>query len=227
MKSRFLFLACLLGAPAASHAALVTYSDSAAFLAATGATAATTIPTTPAFGPVSSFTSGSLTFSLVAGQSVDLYADSFTTRLTGNTLGISGSESFNVALVAPVFSFGFNFVEPQFDPLVGDTFFESTFTVTLFNGATNVASFVFSRPNDSAQFVGVHTGLGESFNRVEIRETVGGNENDFFGQFFTGTSAYSPNPTAAPDAGSTAALLAAGLAALALLRRRLMQGALA
>jgi hypothetical protein len=109
----------------------------------------------------------------------------FSVRLAGNELALSERESFNVDITTgKKFSFGFDFVEPQFDPN-GGAFVESTFEVMLKNGATTSGSFLFERPNDSAQFVGVRTGLEEGFDRVEVREVIGDIDNEFFGQFYT------------------------------------------
>jgi len=62
---------------------------------------------------------------------------------------------------------------------------DSTFTVTLKNGVNTVASFQFNAPDDVFAFVGVQSDM--SFDKVEIRETVGGDEDENFGEFFTGT----------------------------------------
>lgn len=200
--------ALLMGAGTAS-AALTLFSNKALFLAQTGATAATTIPSTPDT-TTTGFTSGSLSFALAAG-STNFIIDEWTTRLTGQDLAISGFESFDVTVNSGlVHSFGFDFVEPEFDPNVNGPFVESTFEVTLKNGASTVGSFQFSRANDSAEFVGVWSGTGQAFDRVQVREIVGNNENEFFGQFYTGTAAPVPEPM-------TAGLIAA--AALAAAKR--------
>jgi hypothetical protein len=200
-----------------SNAVSIVFSDKATFLALTGSTAATTIPTT-APNTSTGFTSGSLTFSLGPGASNFPITD-WTTRLPGNELAISGPENFNVDISGLVFSFGFDFVEPENDPNVNATFAESTFQVTLKNGLTTVDSFVFSRPNDSAQFVGVATDFLSAFNRVEIREIVGGAENEFFGQFYTGRT------PAVPETGATGSLLALALTAVGVVRLKMRRSA--
>src|ERR1044072_3598944 len=89
-------------------------------------------------------------------------------------------ESFDVDVAAPVYAFGFDFVEAEHDPWVVQAFMASAFVVTLKLGTDTVVSFSFSAPNDVAYFVGVWT--NEPFNRVEIREVVGGGESEGFGQ---------------------------------------------
>ncbi len=85
------------------------------------------------------------------------------------------------------------------------------FAVTLKSAGSPVGAFPFQRPNDQATFVGVWSTL--SFDRIEIRETTGGLENEFFGQFYTGTTPI-PEP-------STLTLLALGtLGLLGYARRR-------
>lgn len=208
--------------PTPATAALIQFNNKTNFLAQTGATAATSIPTTSPGNKGTSFTSGSLTFSVPSGPyNIQVY--DFSSRLPGNELGNGGVEDFNIAVnTGPVYSFGFDFVEPRFDPNLNGTFIDSTFSVTLLNGITTVGSFNFARPNDSAQFVGVWMESGPSFNRVQIREIVGGSENEFFGQFYTGVS-----PTAVPEPSSLAlACVAFGVGtAFCRMRRRRTQPA--
>ncbi|NQU20936.1 MAG: hypothetical protein HQ567_06600, partial [Candidatus Nealsonbacteria bacterium] len=159
-----------------------------------GAVAVTNISTTASFSFATGagFTNGDLSFDLVNGQSTRFIISDWTELLAGNDLAISGLESADIDIsvgASPLHSFGFDFVEPQFDPNVNAPFFESTFSVTLKNDTTTVGSFTFERPNDSVQFVGVWTtDPSEAFDRVEIRETVGGIENEFFGEFYAGTA---------------------------------------
>ncbi|MCO5296595.1 MAG: hypothetical protein M9921_07045 [Fimbriimonadaceae bacterium] len=179
-------LACAVPA----SAALSLYSNKTDFLNDTGASAATTIPSSTLTS--AGFSSGSLSFALAGGAS-NFIVDEWTTRLADHELAISGTEEFNVTVNSGlVYSFGFDFVEPENDPNVNATFVESTFTVTLLNGASTVDSFQFARPNDSAEFVGVWADA--AFDRVQVRETIGGIDNEFFGQFYTGTSAPVPEP---------------------------------
>lgn len=113
--------------------------------------------------------------------------------------------------------FGFDFVEPKFDPNLNGTFVESSFEVTLKNGSSTVHSFTFSRPNDSAQFVGIWT--DHSFDRIEIRETTGNAENEFFGQFYTGANFHS-HPVPLPAAALMALPLFGGIGIVQFIRRR-------
>lgn len=115
-----------------------------------------------------------------------------TPLLPGIELAISGVENFDVEIANAVNAFGFDFVEPT---AAGAPFFESTFDVTLFDGATEIGAFEFERPNDVVTFVGVAS--DESFNRVEIRDRTNTIDNEFFGTFYTGTeTASTPDPSA-------------------------------
>jgi hypothetical protein len=138
-------------------------------------------------------------------------------RLPGSELSVSfgaegaAKEDLNLLPAGPVFSLGFDFVEPQFDPQVNAPFVDSTFTVTVRAGATSLFSFTFNAPNDAASFVGVWG--DQPFDRVEIRETTGDDENEFYGRVYTGSaSAAVPEPTAC-------VLLSTGLIALLGARR--------
>ena len=88
---------------------------------------------------------------------------------------------------------------------------DSTFEVTLMNTSTATAinSFTFNADDNVAYFVGAWTDT--AFDAVEIREIIGSNDNEFFGQFYTGTTPV-PEP-------ATMLLLASGLAGLAAFRK--------
>jgi PEP-CTERM motif len=210
MKKMFL-LSCALAACQA-QAAVQVFTDKTDFLAQTTASVATAPYVDAGFNVFGAgaamLVSGSVTFTTASGL---LYMGDASTRLAGAEITLDGTESMDAALAAPVHALGFDFVEPQNDPLVNAPFVDSTFSVTLLNGAVPVGSFNFNAANDSAAFVGVWSTL--AFDRVQIRETTGGVENEFYGAFYTGTLAPVPEP-------GTLALWSAGLAGLAAQRRQ-------
>lgn len=158
---------------------IVTFDSRTAFLSTTSATANDPIPNSN--GTVTTLTVGDLTFTT---PSPSFASDEFSIRLPGNVISVTDTENLNISFSTPVFSFGFDFHEPEFDPGLFDTFIDSTFNVELFVGNSSLGAFAFNAPNDTASFVGVGSNL--QFDRVEIRETTGGIENEFFGQTYTG-----------------------------------------
>ncbi len=202
------------------------FSDKGTFLSASGATAASGAYMDVGRVPGDTLSVGSLTITLGAGAS-QLFSGTggtsgavnadWTTLLPGADLAIGGPENLDIALVAPVFSFGYDIVEPEFGPNINAPFVDSSFTVTLSLAGTTVASFSFNPANDTAAFIGIWS--DSPFDRVSIVETtpLSGGENEFYGRFFTGTIALPPPPI--PEPG-TWAMLAGGLGLLALLRRR-------
>jgi hypothetical protein len=187
--------------PSVSFAAATVYTDKSAFLAATAATSATGSLPNLGLLNIDSITLGSVTATEIIppnpiGSSIGLL--DWSTRLPGNELVFS-FESFDYTVVTPVFALGFDIVEPQFDPNINAPFVDSTFTITLRLGATAVdGPFILTPPNDTVAFWGVASIA--PFDRVEIRETVGTDDNEFFGQVYTSNV---PEP-------STAGLLAIG-----------------
>ncbi len=125
---------------------------------------------------------GDLTFTTPAGSSLSF--TEFTSLIpTTPDLAISGVENLNIALAAPVFSLGFQFVDPTDAP-------DSTFDITLYSGGaggTFVNSFNFESPKDVLHFGGFVSDT--AFDYVEIREIGGDSGNEYFGQFYTGTTA--------------------------------------
>ena len=127
-----------------------------------------------------------------------MWVKDLSSHLAGNELAISGMEHLDVDinLSGEVHSFGFEFVEPHYDPYLYSLmsnnstpgyFTDSTFTVTLRSGGMDVDSFTFNAPDDQAAFVGVWSTLAQGFDNVQIRETTGGIYNEFFGEFYVGT----------------------------------------
>ncbi len=194
-----------------AHAAtIVQFSDQTTFLTSTGATCATC--PMPSLGGISPAVVNTVTFSNVAGSVLIIGAccpgslpnQDWTSVIPGHDIAISGVENLDVSLAVPVFSFGFQFYEPTCnnknqgndcpvgalgqidigtDVNIGSEI-DSTFTVTLKNGATPVSTFQFNAPDDVLSFVGVQSDM--SFDKVEIRETTGGIDDENFGEFYTG-----------------------------------------
>jgi hypothetical protein len=206
-----------------ADAALITFSNKGAFLGATGASSATG-PLPDAGAVAAGFTVGSASFTTLSGQLFIGTGGLFPAQVTdwsaslpGNDIAISDVESFRVDLASPVYSFGFDFFEPNVHstsfPVTDDCFApctDSTFSVNLYSGATLLGSFNYNAPDGVASFVGAWTDF--AFNRVEIIETVGSLDDEYWGEFYTGTEPV-------PEPG-TMGLLGLGLLALQRRRRR-------
>jgi len=201
---------------AAADAAIMTFTNRAAFLAATGASSIGAIPATIAG---SGFTLGPLTFTNHAPSTMTSGVNWSTLISEPFDLAVSNIESFNIAASGPLFAFGFDFHEPTLSTPPGPAFpdtcntacVDSTFRITLFNGAIVVDSFDFNADDDVLAFIGVSSTL--SFDRIEIRETVGTSDNEFFGNFLVGRVQLVPEP-------ATLVLVGVGLLGLAATRRR-------
>ena len=189
------------------------YNNATAFLADTAATSATG-PLPSLIGSQFSAHIGSVTFSDVNGNGfwvggLGAYTPAdWTTLLPGDEIAINAVENLNITLDAPVFSAGFDFAEPgsqvgvasPSSPYANDAqypFYDSTFSVTLKLDGAVVGDFSFNAPNEAASFVGVWSAA--AFNQMDIREFSGGIEDDYFGQFYTGTAAL-PAPEPEPFA---------------------------
>jgi len=194
---------------------IIQFNDQATFLAATGATCATCpmpnlglvgLAGTPVVVNTVTITSVAPSIDLFIGASgTGVPNGDWTSIIPGNDIAISGTENLDIAFAAPVFSMGFQFYEPTCNnkndgnncglgalgqveigtDVPNGAEIDSTFTVTLKNGVNTVASFQFNAPDDVFAFVGVHSDM--AFDKVEIRETVGVNDDEHFGEFFTGT----------------------------------------
>ena len=105
--------------------------------------------------------------------------------MPGNEIAM-GYENLQVQTAAPVLSMGFDFVEPNATmPAYGGTPVDSTFEIVLYMGNTEVGRSSFNAPDDQLTFFGVWSST--AFNRVTIIDKTGNDDDEYFGQFYTGT----------------------------------------
>jgi hypothetical protein len=161
---------------------------------------------------------GALSFQLGAGATNFHSGDpQYGTPISGNNLLISGVESF-IVLSSPVYAFGFNLYEPTSSALSGGCntiCVNSTFVITLYAGSTAIGSFTIQPPDNQVAFYGFWSST--AFDRITITETVGTDDNEFFGNFQIGQRPLNvvPEPT-------TMFLVGTGIVAAAI-RRRMMK----
>lgn len=188
-------------APTAYADDIKTYHSKAAFLADTAATSAT--GPLPDVGrvldadvdpPMSSYTLGSITFGLTFGSNnafiggggviPDWYPE------TPEHDMAFGWERFQVTTAAPVYSFGFDMVEPDATmPDFGGTPEESTYEFLLYNGPLLVGHVTFDGtaiPNDVQTFIGIWS--DKPFDRIVINDVSGSDDDEFLGEFYTGVT---------------------------------------
>jgi hypothetical protein len=194
------------------------YTDRNAFLAATGSTSATGALPTGGGGYYSTLTVGSVTF-----KAPSFVVENWSTLLPGTELVVSDgagsvggiyNDGIDALFASPVHSAGFDFHEPTASSLIDGCNLahcvNSSFELQLYNGSTAVAVLAWTPPKNQATFWGVSSSV--AFNRLLVRETVGSDDNEFYGQFYTGSTAPVPEP-------SSWMLWAAGVAALGALSR--------
>jgi hypothetical protein len=190
----------------AAAATVSTFNTLASFQTSTGATAASGLMPT-ASSSFSSATLGSVTFSAPSAVFVN-WSTLLSAVQTGGVLAVNlgagdvggtNNDGINAQFAAPVFSAGFRFHEPGSSTAIIDgcntTCVNSQWSLRLMSGATLVAAVPWTFPKDQATFVGVWSDT--AFNRLEIRETVGSDDNEFYGQFYTGLAAAVPEPGSA------------------------------
>ena len=135
-------------------------------------------------------TIGDVTF--VSGGNISVGPDNRTLINPGNDIVISGLSNLNVTFAMPVLGFGFDIVDTN-DPsslACNATCLDSEFEISLFDfeggmqiGNTITFNPAFSDQLDVLDFFGVQTDM--FFSYVEIMETVGGSENEIFGEFYS------------------------------------------
>jgi hypothetical protein len=172
-----------------SSAAAITFSDQSAFLTATGATSAT--------GPLSAISSifGSHTIGTVTITAPKWGIGNSGFPHPGNWIGVSQgngitppyADGIDLAFALPVYAAGFQFFEPSITGPTGcndNPCIDSTFLVTGYDaGNVQLFSFSFNAPNDVLAFVGVQS--SDAFKYLRIYESVGGDENELYGQIYT------------------------------------------
>jgi hypothetical protein len=209
MRTLSTVVGVLITATSAS-ATVLTFDSRADFELATGASVVGAIPLS---GSTVEFSIDFLDFKNAGGGSTLNASRNWSTLISeASDLAINGPENFNVESSVPLFAFGFDFHEPTAprppespDTCNLDECVDSTFELRLFDGLSPVAVYEFTRAKDSLEFVGIWT--SDPFDRIEVHETIGTADNEFFGNFTTGTT-----PAPAP---ASVALLGLGLTLLA------------
>lgn len=167
-----------------------TFEEKQEFLTTTGATTASgPLPDLGAVG--NGVTVGTVTLSMAAGGNTLFIGSTGTGAepdwyplLAGNDIAL-GFENLQVQTATPVYSLGFDFVEPNISmPPFGGTPEDSTFEIVLYSGATEVGRTTFNALDDVVTFVGVWS--ERAFDRATIVDTTGNHDDEFFGQFYTG-----------------------------------------
>lgn len=214
---RILITSTVLLAPAidASATEIKTYGDRTTFQAETGSTNAT--GPLPDLGFVIAGTAGTITFSVATGGDNMAIgaagtgaAPDWCPQLPGNDIAL-GYENLHVALASPVYSMGFDFYQPDATmPPWGGTPVDSTFEVSLYHGFNLVGQVSFSSiPTDVATFLGVWSSAPfDSAEIVDVTVTPYIDDNEYFGEFYTGAIP-SNSLTACTDKSAFLALLGA------------------
>jgi len=188
-------IAIFLGGTLTARAASFTFYDNKSdFLADT--TATQTSPWIANAGNFTAFTHDNLTFTPTSGNLLNPVSGGNLHNSPFSGIAVNGVEDLNVDIASPVYSFGFDLRE-------SDTAYrhvESTFGISLFSGETLLTSFDSFEPSNFELSDGIDAFWGVfsdvAFDRVEIRETVGGIDDEGYRAFYTGTVAKSvPEPS--------------------------------
>jgi hypothetical protein len=160
-------------------AGILTFSDRPSFLEAADAIDITgELPNLggPTLGPVTIGGDGGVTLTGVAGHSFFVGDPEFQSDAIGPTIAINDIEQIDVAFDS-VFSIGFDYDNPSAEP--------SIYVITLRAGNSVVNSFSVSGTQVVRRFIGVISDV--AFDNIQIRETVGGIADQYFGRFYRGT----------------------------------------
>lgn len=188
-------------------------TDQTGFVTDTGATSAGSIPQTPSG---SGFSVGVLSFSNESPSSLNATRNWTNFISEPYDLAVNGQEQFNIDSSVDLIAIGFMVVEPDVNKGPNDvvdscnaTCFDSTFEFEIFKGATSLGSVQVGGFTATGLFFGI---LSDTpFDRLQIREPIGGIDNEFFGNFLIATGVPAP---------ATLGLLGFGLAGLGFAGRR-------
>jgi len=202
----------LLGLAATAQATgLKTYTDEATFLAETGAASASGPLPDLGIVPVSA-TVGSLTFSVAPGGDnlsigtvgTILEPDEWCPMLPGNDIA-QGFENLQVDSDTPVYSLGLQIVQPDATmPVWGGTPVDSTFEISLYDGATLVGQAQFSGiPVDVVTFLGVWSSAPFStVTIIDVTDSPFVDDDEFYGEIYTAPGPHAWNNRGYPLTGS-------------------------
>jgi len=189
-------LLIILGASTSSvFAGIIVFSERSAFLSLTSAIDLTGPLPNLGFRGQQVTTLGGITLTPLPSHGLHVGSPGdWTQLLPGNDIAIDDTEMIDVSF-ASAHSLGFDFAEPTSGPGVSGNFVDSTFTVSLLRNTSQVGQFTFNAPNDVAAFVGVWS--DNAFDSIQIRETVGGIDDEYFGRFYAGVTPV-PEPSLYP-----------------------------
>jgi hypothetical protein len=172
-----------------AYAATSLSGDRAAFLS-TSTSATGPLPLLSS--PRATWSQGDVTYRTCGtGCATDFWFKGWSGNLPGNELATGGVESFDLVLATPALAIGWDFDEPDVEiqpwgaitDACAATCIDSTFQVTLKRGTDVVGTQTYNAVDDTAVFIGITSDT--PFDLVEIREIVGGVDNEFFGEIFT------------------------------------------
>ena len=196
-----------------ANAASFHYNDEAGFDALAGTTISVPLPDADDVG-VGPYAVGPLTFTSNSGTLFFGGTDHWSTLIAGEELAISGKEEFTLEIAGGTTALSFLLHQPGTSTAIVDgcnaACVASTFSFSIYSGATLLDSFIQAPSFDLADFFGFYDAGG--FDKIVITETVGTNDNEFFGEFRIAATVI-PLPATLP-------LMMVGLGAIAVFRRR-------